>query len=126
MEDHDVVGVVEVFGQCGDVLARQPVSHEDRRPVPVGPVDPVLKHKDNDESAGIQQLRGRPRPTATLLHTDDYRNTNLMVSWQIWGSKIRTHDWRRQIERSRQWRVESEGDWRAEDKDSRTGGKQRG
>lgn len=42
MEDNNVVGVVEVLGQGVDVLTAQPVGHEDRRSVPVSPVDPIL------------------------------------------------------------------------------------
>lgn len=42
MEDDNVVGVVEVLSQGLDVLKAQPVGHEDRRSVSVGPVDPIL------------------------------------------------------------------------------------
>lgn len=45
VEDHNVVGVVEVFSQRVDVLTGQPVGHEDGRPVPVRPVDAILKQK---------------------------------------------------------------------------------
>ena len=48
VEDHEVVGVVEVFGQRVDVLTGQPVGHEDRRPVSVCPVDTILKHTENN------------------------------------------------------------------------------
>lgn len=43
VEDHDVVWIVEVFSQRLDVLTRQPVGHEDRRPVSVCPVDTILE-----------------------------------------------------------------------------------
>ncbi len=45
VEDHDVVGIIEVFSKSVDVLTGQPVGHEDRRPVSVCPVDTILKHR---------------------------------------------------------------------------------
>lgn len=45
MEDHNVVGVVEVFGQGLDVLAAQSVGHEDGSPVSVRPVETILEEE---------------------------------------------------------------------------------
>lgn len=45
VEDHNVVGVVEVFGQGLDVLAAQPVGHEDGSPVSVRPVETILEEE---------------------------------------------------------------------------------
>lgn len=50
VEDHNVVGVVEVFGQGLDVLATQSVSHEDSSPVSVRPVDTILEHRQEQKS----------------------------------------------------------------------------
>ena len=48
VEDHKVMGVVEVLGQRVDVLTAQPVGHEDGRPVSVCPVDTILKHRGDN------------------------------------------------------------------------------
>lgn len=52
VEDHDVVGVVEVFSQGLDVLAAQSVGHEDSSPVSVRPVDTILEHRQEQKSQG--------------------------------------------------------------------------
>lgn len=52
VEDHDVVGVVEVFSQGLDVPAAQSVGHEDSSPVSVRPVDTILEHRQEQKSQG--------------------------------------------------------------------------
>lgn len=59
MEDHNVVGVVEVFGQGLDVLAAQSVGHEDSSPVSVRPVDTILEeHKSQGRVSAAALFRG--------------------------------------------------------------------
>lgn len=42
VEDHDIMGVVEVFSQGVYFLTSQPVGHKDCCPVSVCPVDTIL------------------------------------------------------------------------------------
>lgn len=56
VEDHNVVGVVEVLGQGLDVLSAQSVGHEDSSPVSVRPVDTILEEHKSFCCSFIQRL----------------------------------------------------------------------
>lgn len=77
MEDNDVVGVVEVFSQCLDVLTRQSVGHEDRSPVSVCPVDTILKHTENHR---FMDFWGTSVKTATKQGFFNAPNVSLYVN----------------------------------------------
>ena len=71
MEDHYVVGVVQVLGQCADVLTRQPVSAVHRLSLSVCPVNTVLggggtrgEERGGGEGRGKKGGRkgGEPKP----------------------------------------------------------------
>lgn len=69
VEDHDVVGVVEVFGQGLDVLSAQSVGHEDSSAVSVRPVDTILEEQKSRFSCCCC-FRYRLWEQHSLRHTD--------------------------------------------------------